>query len=93
MAEVAANAPTLLLDHHRVLGTDGCNRFTGEFLKMDVPRLGFVPLATTEMACGDAVAPLRQAVGEALSGATVQASTHGRQLLLESGEIRLVHRR
>lgn len=48
-------APGLLLKDHRVSGSTGCNRLTGDY-RIDADEIGFTALATTRMACPNAMA-------------------------------------
>ena len=51
---VGGSGQTLLLDGGRATGSGGCNRFTGNY-ELEGDRLSFKPLASTRMACEQAV--------------------------------------
>jgi heat shock protein HslJ len=66
----AGAAVTLRFDGDRVSGSDGCNRFGGPYAGTG-GRLRVGPnLASTQMACPDALRPLAATFGRALAAAT-----------------------
>jgi putative lipoprotein len=76
-------------EENRVRGFSGCNRFTGSY-KQDNGRLRFAQLASTRMACMEAMEP-EQRFLVALRGAN-RFSIQGDELALYGGDERLVLR-
>lgn len=73
------------IDENRVAGTDGCNRFTGAY-SVDGATLKLGPLASTMMACEDAVMKQAMAFSQALAGTKTFGVANGRLSLMdESG--------
>jgi heat shock protein HslJ len=67
---------TLAFQHGRVSGSSGCNRFHGEF-KVEGTALTIGPLATTRMACDEAVMAQEQEFLRALQSAATWAIVRG----------------
>jgi heat shock protein HslJ len=72
-------------ESRRVSGSTGCNRFFGP-VELDGDRISFGNLATTRMACPDALMDQERRFLEALSKAKRLELTHEGQILLVHGE-------
>ncbi len=84
-AEVqSAKVPELDFDRDgRVSGTSGCNRFTGSYTERG-SRLEFGPLATTRMACPDALGQQEIDFFKAVSNVTAFGVRDGYTVLLDA---------
>ncbi|MGV0911511.1 META domain-containing protein [Martelella sp. FOR1707] len=87
----AADRPAFSISEEgQIFGTTGCNRFTGAFSVNGEGGIAIGPLATTRMACDDALMKQEQAVLEALDSSESFDFGPDGALLLTSGAQTLI---